>query len=347
MKLFEFIKNEDLLDLFVAKQEYENRKDKYGRFIYKFSNNKDVLRPIVSNYLVDNGFKIEWPENHKFAACLTHDIDSVYPSLKYTLFTMTKLALNLKPQISLRRLVNINKKNNSQNPFWNFKNIIELEESYEAKSSFYFKASLKDPIGWTYDLEALKDEIKHIAEMGWEVGLHGGYYSYNNHELLKKEKDKLEKILGKKVIGIRMHYLRFDTPDTWSLLSDLGFKYDTTFGFPDMPGFRNGMCHPFLPYDIKKNKEIDILEIPLILMDGSLFRMKIEESWKIIKELINNTEKNRGVITILWHNTTFDEIYWNGWSKLYNQILKLLKEKNAWMTSADEVYNHWTKTVNP
>jgi hypothetical protein len=333
--------NQQLFDIFVTKQEYSGKKDEHGRFLYRFSNYKDVLRPIVSEYLVRKGFRVEWPEGHKFAACLTHDVDSIYPSWKYTLFTATKFALKLNPKRSLERLVAKVRKNNTLNPYWNFKKIIELEGKYDAKSSFYFKATSRDPVGWTYDVENLRDELGYIVDLGCEVGLHGGYYSYNDPKTLREEKIRLEKALGKTVIGIRMHYLRFNVPDTWRLLADLSFKYDTTFGYPDMPGFRNGMCHPFKPYDLDEGKEINILEIPLTIMDGSLFKMSFEEAWEKIKRLVDETEKNAGVITILLHNTTFDEIFWGKWSKLYMKILQLLKGRKAWMTSAEEIYKHW------
>jgi len=110
-----------------------------------------------------------------------------------------------------------------------------------------------------------------------------------------------------------------------------------------MPGFRNGMCHPFKPYDLEEEKEVNILEIPLTIMDGSLFKMSFEEAWEKIKRLVDETEKNAGVITILWHNTTFDEIFWSKWSKLYIKILQLLKERRAWMTAAEDIYNYWMK----
>jgi hypothetical protein len=105
VKLVELLRNKDLIDLFVAKQEYEGRRDQYGRFIYQFSNNRDVLRPVVSDYLINNGFDVEWPENHRFAACLTHDVDSVYPSWKYAFFTAAKFVLKLRPQESLGRVI--------------------------------------------------------------------------------------------------------------------------------------------------------------------------------------------------------------------------------------------------
>jgi hypothetical protein len=47
--------------------------------------------------------------------------------------------------------------------------------------------------------------------------------------------------------------------------------YDTTFGYNDLVGFRNGMCYPFRPYNLNTASEVNILEIPLALMDGTLF----------------------------------------------------------------------------
>jgi len=57
---FKLLKDEQqLFDIFVAKQEYSGKKDRHGRFLYRFSNYTDVLRPIVSEYLVSKGFSME------------------------------------------------------------------------------------------------------------------------------------------------------------------------------------------------------------------------------------------------------------------------------------------------
>ncbi len=343
-KLLDYLRNTDFYDVFVAKQEYGGAKDQFGRFLYKFCQNKDVSKPVVSDFLIKNGFlDVNWPENHRFAACLTHDVESIYPTWKYTLFTAAKFASKLELKNSLRRIIAKNKKSSSENPFWNFKQILKLEDQYDGKSSFYFKATLRDIVNWIYDIEDLTDELHSIIDMGGEVGLHGGFFSYNNPEELKKEKKHLEKALNKETIGVRMHYLRFEVPETWRILSDLGFKYDTTYGFPDMPGFRNGMCHPFKPYDLNLGKEIDIMEIPLIIMDGSLFGLPIDEAWTIVQNLIDITEKNKGVITILWHSNNFDKIFNGNKLKFYEKILSYLKNKNAWMTSGADIYDYWRR----
>ncbi|NAZ25418.1 MAG: hypothetical protein GU357_06640 [Thermofilum sp.] len=334
--------NQNLFDIFVARDEYSCKKDKYGRCLYKYIKNKDVLRPIVSEYLFKKGFYLEWPDGFKFAVCLTHDIDTIYPSWRYTIFTSLKLLSRFQIKAGVDRLI-AKVSETTKNPFWNFKKIMEIEKSYDAKSTFFFKATNKDPAGWIYDIESLKDVLKDISDEGFEIGLHGGYYSFNNPHALLEEKIRLEKVLGRPVIGIRMHYLRFEIPYTWRMLKDIGFKYDTTFGYPDMPGFRNGICYPFKPYDLYQKEIIDILEIPLNVMDNTLFHIGIEKGWEIVKKIIYYTEKYSGVVTILWHNTTFDNVFWGNWSKFYNKLLHYLAEKKAWITTAEDIYKYWSK----
>ena len=347
--LVEKIKREkELFDIFAARQEYSSMKDEHGRFIYKFSNYKNAFDPVVSSYLVKEGIMdIAWPEGFRFAACLTHDIDHIHPNWKHIFSATLKLLKNQRLVESFKRFFGGITKSKSLNPYWNFRYIIELENKYDAKSTFFFKSATRD-FGSVYDINELTDEFAYIVDMGWEVGLHGGYYSYNDPKELAKERERVEKVVGKRVIGVRMHYLRFQVPDTWNLLAQLGFKYDTTFGYPDMPGFRNGMCHPFKPYDLNKDAEIDILEIPLVVMDTTFYgymRISPSKAYDIIKRLIDVTERNNGVITILWHNNTFDELRYGDWAKLYEKILMYLKEKKAWMTSAEEIYNYWISSV--
>ena len=95
-KYSDILRNSSLFDTFAAKEEYDGKRDQYGRFLYEFSSNKSVQNPIVSNYLLEAGLlDLDWPENHKFAACLTHDVDIIYPSWKYTFFTTAKFASKL------------------------------------------------------------------------------------------------------------------------------------------------------------------------------------------------------------------------------------------------------------
>ena len=64
--------NQKIWDLFTRKEEYyQNNLDEHGRFLYDESDLEKAFEPEVSIYLVDQGMKIEYPENKTFAVCLT------------------------------------------------------------------------------------------------------------------------------------------------------------------------------------------------------------------------------------------------------------------------------------
>jgi hypothetical protein len=224
---------------------------------------------------------------------------------------------------------------------------MKLEERYNTKSSFYFLSLDINDYNYNYRLEDLRNELKNIIDKGWEVCLHGSDKAYSNLDEIKIEKKRLEKYLGKKFIGYRNHNLRFKVPDTWELLREAGFKYDTTFGYADCIGFRNGMCHPFKPYNLNTKKNIDILEIPLNIMDVTLFNryMKLDfnNAWDMTKSIIDIVEKYNGVITVLWHNGSFIE---NNYQKFYEKILKYCYNKKAWITNGEEIWKFYNKLLN-
>ena len=336
--------NEKLWELYTKKEEYNPQiTDVFERVPYYLSKHRDVFEPTVSKYLIENGLKMLYPDGKKFGVCLTHDIDVVYPSRLSPFLDTARSLYHGRFKNALKSpFTRINK---NLNPFWNFRDIMELEDKYNAMSSFYFLALDKENQDYAYIIDDLKAEIDYISSNGWEVGLHGGHESYNDFEDLMNKKEKLEKIIGKKVIGYRNHYLRFKTPDTWEILSKAGFKYDTTFGYNDCSGFRNGMCHPFKPFNLNTGKEIDILEIPLTIMDCTLLRdymrLDFEKAWDLTKQLIDTVEKYNGVITIIWHNTFMQDEN----LRFYEKILKYCYDKNAWMTSGKDICNWWNENV--
>jgi len=316
----------EIWEIFTRQDEYKELElIKKGRFPYYLSEYRDILNPKVSEFLYKNGFKISFPDKYEFGVCLTHDVDNLrYPFNRH-----------IEDFISHKSIFRFLK-----NPYKNLKKIIDIEKKIGAKSSFYLLANSS-----RYKIDEFKNDFLYIVDEGWEVGLHGGYTTFNNIEMMIKEKKILEKNLNKEIIGYRNHYLLFKIPDTWELLSKAGFKYDTTYGYPDMVGFRNGMCHPFKPFNLSTSKEINILEIPLTVVDGALFNymhLDIKESWNFCKKIIDTVKKVKGVVTILWHNHAFSgNADRKEWEKLYYKILTYCYEEKAWITSGEEIYKWW------
>ncbi len=332
-----------LWDIFTRKEEYDAIKlDKHSRFSYKLSAQDNIRCPVVSKALSENGLRIQYPENKKFALCLTHDIDDIYPTPIHTLYSsLCDIKRGDIKGLRTQLLWRIEGKNNS--PYINFKDIMKIEEKYDAKSSFYFLTATEDIRRFRYNIDELESELGFIVDNDCEVGLHGGYYTYNCLEKMKEEKKRLEEVLGKRIFGYRNHYLRFKVPETWELLAKAGFRYDSSLGYTDAIGFRSGMCHPFFPYNILKRDYIDILEINLNIMDSSLFKSvkSFDEAWNNAKYLIDITQKYGGVLTLLWHNSCFNCSFRLHWERMYEKILKYCHELDAWMTSGINVYNCW------
>ncbi len=326
-------------DLFTRKEEYAAAGlDERGRFARALCANQDILDPVVSRLLVERGYRPTYPDGKAFALCLTHDVDDIYPPLTHIALSSLYCARAFNfSQMARQVLWKLNRRWPS--PYLNFRRIMALESRYHARSTFYFMATERDVHRFRYRIEDLQPELRHIVENGWDVGLHTGYYSFDNMPGLAAEKQRLEQALGREIIGCRNHFLRFRVPNTWELLSQAGFKYDTTFGYHDGIGFRNGMCHPFRPVNRDSGREIDIVEIPMAVMDATLFQgANLDTGFSRMKDLIGRVETCHGVLTVDWHNAAWDNPARQKYAALYESMLDYCGARNGWLTSADEIY---------
>lgn len=291
--------------------------------------------------------KALWPEGKTFAVCLTHDVDRVNKTYQY--FThFIKHLKNRDTSSAMNQITSILEKLHGNDPYWNFEEIMKLENELNVRSTFFFLDEKENP--YLFNLKSLilftgryriidpkiLKIIKKIHNHGWEVGLHGSYNSYKNKITLNSDKKKLESIIGEQIKGIRQHHLNLDIPQTWRLQEKVGFKYDTTLGFNNDIGFRSGTCFPFYPFDLESGKSMELLQIPLIILDRVVFSKK--NAWDECKKIIEVVENLGGVLTILWHAEGFHETVR---SNVYEKLIRFCKERNAWITSAGEIESWW------
>lgn len=279
--------------------------------------------------------KLNWPKNKDFALWLTHDVDRVKKTYQMiTHFFKDRRAYHIK-SIFLK-----------PNPYWTFDKIMEIEQKHNVRSTFFFlneskKLNILKPNTYKLALgryniheKKIKNIINRLNDGNWEIGVHGSYDSYTNQNLLKKEKIELEKILKKKVIGIRQHYLNLNIPETWKIQQKVGFKYDSSFGFRDKIGFRDKKTFPFNPFND------EFLVIPNNIMDVGLFSSSknLKESWWKCKDLIKFIEKKKGLLTINWHTQRFNDKEFPNQSDIYEKIIKECKKRNAYICTGDEIF---------
>jgi hypothetical protein len=354
--------NDDLLKsafyLLSGIQEYQSStKDFLGRFPFEASIQKKVgfiHKPIVNYYfeLIIEGIeafgklhgipvkrKRIFPET---GFMLTHDIDKIdtynFPDFIFKIKQLLGLTGAKYPysrifRTNFKYIVNYLNPFHRKNPFWNFDFLMHQDEKLGFKSSFYFlHKDLKGDSYYTFKDKRIQRLIPELIKNGHEVGLHGSIRTSTNFEAMKNNLRLLEEVTSEKIWGGRQHRLMFQMPLTLKIHKECGLKYDSTLGYAGHEGFRNSYCMPFKLYDFENDRMIDVWEIPLTVMDGTLFsyrKLNNDDAFASVESLFEETRKFNGVFTLLWHNSFFDDDLYPELTSFYKKTLAFFNTNNV------------------
>lgn len=313
------------------------QKDKYQRFpdtnslSQKFS---FYNRPIVNEYtellwnLLQKVGVIQQRRIHKYEVIPTHDIDYLFKfNNLFNLFRaiagdIIKLKSFKRAWKTILDYFKIKHKK-KLDPFDTFDYLMDISEQYNLKSHFYFIPGKIDENNIHYNILNKKtiDIIKHILQREHIVGMHASFCSYNNKEQMKKEKERLQKII-ENIEESRQDYLRFENPTTWQILNDIGIKIDSTIGFANTNGFRAGTCYTYSVFNVIKQQKLQIKEIPLIFMEQAGIRSNtsVEHFLIQILQLKEKVKRYNGKFVILWHNNNITNPYFEQYTSVYQNI---------------------------
>ncbi len=171
--------------------------------------------------------------------------------------------------------------------------------------------------------------IKMLGDYA-QIGIHPSYGSNSSKEQLKKEVERLSKVLHREITNSRQHFLKLTLPETYRNLIDLDITDDYTMGFASQVGFRASICSPFNFYDLDMELETKLKVHPFAIMEGTLkYYMKIhhEDALLKIKPLIDEVKAVNGQFISLWHNDTLnDQKQWQGWKAVYEEMVNYAAE---------------------
>jgi len=258
---------------------------------------------------------------------LSHDVDWLEKNFLQVIYYT----------INEKRFYHIASALKPNNSYWNFDAYQEVETKYGAKSTFFILNESIKPKIWNlksiksgygrYSIndKRLKIKLQELIKYGWEVGMHGSYNSYIDFDLLKVEKNKLENIIGKKVVGIRQHHLNNKNVLTWNYHKKLGFKYDSSWGKKNMVGYHEGYTYPFSPF------KDSFTVFPVILMDTFLIYLtkNLEKGKKIISKIIDESIDKNALLTVIWHQRSYNKLEFPLLFHWYNFLLSEIKNKNG------------------
>ncbi len=340
--------------------------DKYGRIkveksiLYKYNL---LSRPIVnesvqwfidmlnSNFNLSIKKKNLWGDK-SFQVLLSHDVDVVSKYLSFfreVRLQLSILFINRKPLEVLKRVrgylaTKLNKA--YEDPCDTFDMILAMEKEKGYNSSFYF---MTDGKGYSPKAKKVKDIVKRVIDANNEIGFHPGLGTAHDESLFKKELIVFKRQFNvNEKVGIRQHYLSFNAQKTWGIHEKYGIHYDTTLCFPEQAGFKVGYCLPYKPYDLDKNRIIDLWEIPLIVMDGSLMQymqLDFKRSVEYIMELVDKVEIHRGIFVLLWHNSAISKEYNIHSREIFQWFYDYIKDYNCDVTSGKNIISKYEKTI--
>lgn len=328
-------------------EEYVNKtRDLHNRFpataslAYKYN---FLDRSVVNEYveMLWNMLKYlgcnQKRKERQYELVLTHDVDNLYKwkSWKQIFRTASGDVLrrrNLNLALSRIRKYEKIRQGKIKDPYDTFDYLMDKSESIGVKSRFYFMSGGITKYDNNYKIDEKKciELIKEIRKHGHIIGFHGSYASYNNPQQWGKEKELMERVCQSGVNEGRQHFLRFEVPTTWQIWEDNNMKIDSTCGYADREGFRCGTGDEFSVFNILSRKKLILKESPLIIMEGTLqnsnYRgLSPNDFLKVLNYYIKITKRYNSKITLLWHNSSFDEEGgWLGWKEIYNEIIKLL-----------------------
>lgn len=363
---FDFI--EKIYEIISRKEEKSGPYDKHRRFIA--INSKIYKRlddPIINEYIriFDEAIqsnasiplvkKLLWPGGKEFAACISFDVDvvdkydlmGILSTIKKSFFALVKIRFvdfleYYYEMISflIRRV----------NPYWQLENIRKTLCEYGIKGTFFFCPKRKHKFDVKYSLKNKKliDMIKLLQKEGHEIGLHTSYTSAENTKEIIEERKILEKY-GFDIKGCRNHFLRFnvgsseDNISTWDRQFKAKLQYDSTLGYSGEVGFRPGFCFPYKPISFDGSKKIDIMELPLSIMDAAVFikNYKYDDARETVFKLIEHVKKNKGLLVMDWHQRVFYYKDFPMWGELFNECLKFFQKSNVFLTNCIGIVNWW------
>ena len=337
---------DELADAFFHLARVEERtgvRDSHDRFAASASC-LDPLDPPLERLRRALGVEPPRWRGARFAVALTHDVDIPW---RWTRIGVLGAAARLKRGAvdEARALAGVPlHKLRGTDPNWRFVEIAAAEQERGARSTFFVMAGHGHRADGAAPeaYERLRPRlVETLRETGSEIGLHGSYLAARDLDRLARERTLLAQLDGP-LTGQRYHYLRVDPHRNLVPLAGVGFRYDTTLGFPDALGFRAGIAQPFRPWDFERERPADLVEVPLAVMDATLAEERYEglsaaAAKPRVLALLDWAAEHGGGFSLLWHPERFDPPTARGWDRLYFELIDAVHERGGVCMSAGDL----------
>ena len=222
-----------------------------------------------------------------------------------------------------------------QDPFfYNIDWMMKVAEKNKCRMTFYFMAGGVHRLDGDalLDYPPVRSLLREICKRGHKIGLHPSYLTFSDSKMLKQEIKKMldvfkEENIRLEVFGSRQHFLRWKTPETAENLALNKIDQDSSLGYADHVGFRSGTCFQYPMFNPITDRRINLLQIPLVLMDVSVIDSKYMnldgnlECKKKVTSLLRKINLLGGNCSVLWHNSAIaEQDHYNLFESIFSEL---------------------------
>ena len=187
------------------------------------------------------------------------------------------------------------------------------------------------------------------AEAGWQrnaarghgLGLHGSFATSDTDATFAAQRQRLERLVGRAVVGNRQHFLRFRPGATHRAMARAGFVYDTSYGFPDRNGFRLGVADVLPLWDLDRDRLMDLDEAPVVWMDRALSKYRgVEAPPRWVDDglaLAASCREVGGLWVGVWHPNLVPALGFPDAPAAFQRLLDGLAALDPWFDTLDRL----------
>jgi hypothetical protein len=282
---------------------------------------------------------------------LTHDVDAIVKTSEIRLKQSIFHLLNSARAVAKGRLLSAGRSVSraarfglGPGDFRTFSEVRKLEDAAGLRSTLHFYGGppglsrgspmrlLIDP---AYDIASreMHSVLKEFIDGGWTVGLHQSTAAWEDSAPMSRERVRLADASGADIKVCRQHWLRFSWAATWQAQQDAGLSRDSTLGFNDRPGFRNGAALQIHPWSFQNNSPLSLSALPMVFMDSHFYdydQLDADERGSAMHRWLTEVREVGGQATVNWHTHTITEAY--GWEQGYRELIDMLATPNITQT---------------
>jgi hypothetical protein len=289
-----------------------------------------------------------WPEGHRWAAVMTHDLDVVDWWGLFPLLRMGQLGMKGDWQF-FSRVARAARRSIGRDPVTRgVHSLLQLEAHHGIRATWFvicaeptLRSMLAGDSTYRPDGPAARRILAALAQAGHEIGLHGSFVTAEDGKSMSVQRRTLGRLADSPIEGTRQHFLRMRPGRTQRIMVETGFQYDATWGFPDRNGFRLGAADVVPAWDAKREVPLPLDVLPLVWMDRALSKYAgVEEAGRWIedaRELARECKAAEGAWVGLWHPNTMEALGFPGGEPAFVSLLQALADDRPYFATAHKI----------